>query len=160
MSVRALSGVRRPAVTASLACVLVLAVTLGTAMSGQTHQVMLIHEEGKSVVVPATVKVEPGDTVEFIVLGDSVAVFFPHRDFFDQGQNTFEAGEKTRGKLEVMHKQLGAAPPDRGEAWQEYWKDLGLPRELHYAVYSYRAHDFAEGHSSPVMLIEPPEDDG
>ena len=37
---------------------------------------------------------------------------------------------------------------------KQHWKKIGVPGEFPYAVYCHDVRDFAEGGSSPVMIVE------
>ncbi|MGD9141442.1 MAG: hypothetical protein PVJ42_07870 [bacterium] len=121
------------------------------------HEIMLIQEDGNAVVVPATQVVRPGDTVKLMAIGDDVTVFFAYKDFFGLDKNTLEVIDGESFTIEIMADQVKSAPADPGPERDAYWKGLGLPRKVHYAAYSMKAHSFAEGHSSPILLIEPPD---
>jgi plastocyanin len=123
------------------------------------HQIMLIQEGGTAVVVPATQTVRPGDTVEFMAMGDDLTVFLAYKEFFGEERNTFEVLDGGSYTIKIMADQLKGAPSEPGPERDAYWKGLGLPRMVHYAAYSMEAHGFAVGHSSPVLLIEPPNGD-
>lgn len=120
------------------------------------HQIMLIQEGGHAIVVPAIQVVRPGDTVKLMAVGDDLTVFLAYKEFFGVDKNTFEVLDGQSFIIKIMEDQLGSAPVDPGPDRDAYWKGLGLPREVHYAAYSMKAHSFAEGHSSPILLIEPP----
>jgi hypothetical protein len=123
------------------------------------HQIMLIQEGGDAIVVPATQVVRPGDTVKLMAIGDDLTVFLAYKEFFGVDRNTFEVLDGESFTIKIMEDQLRSAPTDPGPDRDAYWKGLGLPRRVHYAAYSMKAHSFAEGHSSPVLLIEPPNGD-
>jgi hypothetical protein len=142
---------------------LVLPVLLIAPATGQTpetmsieHEIMLIQMEGNAVVVPASQTVRPGDTVKLMAMGDDLTVFLAYKEFFGEDKNTFDVIDGKSYTIEIMADQLRAAPAERGPEWDAYWKGLGLPRKVHYAAYSMKAHGFAAGHSSPVLMIEPP----
>jgi len=131
----------------------------GQAAKQLAHQIMLIREEGSAAVVPGTQTVRPGDTVEFIALGDDFTMYLTHKEFFSLDKNTLEVIDKGSLTIEIMAAQLAAAPAEPGPEQDAYWRDLGLPMKVPYAAYSMKAHSFAEGHSTPVLLIEPPNGD-
>ena len=139
-------------------CVLLIAPVAGQdpATMPIEYQIMIIHEDGTAVVVPATQVVRPGDTVKLMAIGDDLTVFFAYKDFFDLDKNTLEVLDGESFTFVIMADQLKSAPADPGPDRDAYWKGLGLPRMIHYAAYSMKAHSFAEGHSSPILLIEPP----
>lgn len=120
------------------------------------YQIMLIQEDGEAVVVPATQVVRPGDTVKLMAIGDDLTVFFAYKDFFGLDKNTIELLDGESFTIQIMADQLKSAPADPGPDRDAYWRGLGLPRKFHYAAYSLKAHSFAEGHSSPILLVEPP----
>ena len=145
---------------------LVLSVLLIASVTGQVpvpvqveHQIMLIQEDGNAIVVPATQAVRPGDRVIFMAMGDDLTVFLAYKEFFGEDKNTFEVLDGKSYAMDIMADQLRSAPADPGPERDAYWKGLGLPRKVYYAAYSMKAHSFAEGHSSPVLLIEPPNGD-
>jgi hypothetical protein len=142
---------------------LVLSVLFTASVTGQVpmpvqveHQIMLIQQDGNAVVVPATQVVHPGDRVIFMAMGDDLTMFLAYKEFFGEDKNTFEVLDGKTYAVDIMADQLRDAPTDPGPERDAYWKGLGLPRKVHYAAYSMKAHSFAVGHSSPILLIEPP----
>lgn len=155
-----------------LFCLATLAFTLARAVPVEqqelpvrTHEVMIIHDR-TSVVVPGLLKVRAGDTVRLITVGTSARVYMLYKEAFSQNgvvlrSNLLEIDRGDTLILNIMHEEYRGAPWGKSqEEWDDYWEGEGLPLTVPYAVRSIEADAFAEGCSTPVIIIEPPGDDG
>jgi hypothetical protein len=118
---------------------------------------------GKNVVWPPYVFVQPGEVVVFKPVNTEGTVYLPRPEIFEVASAAQVASTAGGIKLRLggssgvasiriksqVSAAAGAAPLAASPA----------PGVYPYSVYCKNANDFAEGNSSPVMIIEPPEDD-
>jgi len=124
--------------------------------------VMIFNHGGKNMVWPPCLLVKPGEKVAFKVANPGTRVYFPEREIFDQtgSQNLSETGRGTMLNLGSDGMTLTVrSQPDLQTLANRVSGSVGaqLPRVYPYSVYCSCGNDFAEGHSSPVMIIEPPD---
>jgi hypothetical protein len=130
----------------------------------KTHEVMILHD-GTSVVVPGSLRVRAGDAVRLITVGTSARVYLLYKEAFSQNgvvlsSNLLEIDKGDTVTINVMHAEYKRAPwGESQEEWDDYWKNEGLPLMVSYAVRSIEANAFAVGCSTPIIIIEPPDDD-
>ena len=105
------------------------------------------------IVRPARVYVAPGDDVIFATEGTAVTICIPKAELFEIPEAgatlgkmlTFEIGRGAHGSIKIKNGKVAA------ELKRET-KRIKCP----YAVYCRDGDDFAEGASSPVMIIDNP----
>jgi len=116
--------------------------------------VTIWRQNEKWFVTPGTVKVGQGEDVIFTTQGTQASILIPKGRLFE----TPAAGTGTvsgdviilavarDGQTKVTAKKGSGAKPLVAKPWIK----------CRYAVYCHQDEDFAEGSSSPIMLIEPP----
>jgi len=123
--------------------------------------VMVYNHRGKNMVWPPCVLVKPGETVTFKVAAPGSRVYFPEREVFKE---TGTRGMTAIGRgVMVNLGQDGTTLTVRPErslrrmAGKAKQPAASLPRVYPYSVYCSCGNDFAEGNSSPILIIEPPD---
>ncbi|MFZ1947034.1 MAG: hypothetical protein WAW06_05770 [bacterium] len=125
--------------------------------------VLIVSHGGKNLVWPPIVTVKPGETVIFKVVNTTAKVYFPECELFEEtgtanlqgvGTGVVVALGASGGKLKVKSEQALEAV---GSAASAVAGGPRFPRAYPYAVYCSCGGDFAEGHSSPIMIVEPPD---
>jgi len=124
--------------------------------------VMIFNHGGKNLVWPPCLLVKPGEKVTFKVANPGTRIYFPEREIFDEtgSQSLSDTGRGTMLNLgsDGMTLTVRSQPDLQTLASQVSGSaSAQLPRVYPYSVYCSCGNDFAEGHSSPVMIIEPPE---
>jgi hypothetical protein len=119
---------------------------------------------GKSVVWPPVLVVKPGEEIQFKAVGTSATVFLPKPDAFRDVDALGAPAAPTRsvvavGAQGVKIKVKGQAATALGASAASA-AGSPAPGIYPYAVYCKASNDFAEGNSSPVMIIEPPDPPG
>lgn len=130
-----------------------------------TKYVRIVRRKEGRFVVPAYVVASPGDTIEFRIMGHDAAatVFIPEAVVSGGQKRVYDVEAGKPAHVEVMRDVLEEiqGKRSRGEMTEKdvkkHWKSIGVPGEFPYAVYCHDVRDFAEGGSSPVMIVE---DDG
>jgi len=97
----------------------------------------------KNVVWPPYVVVTPGDEIVFKAVNTTAMVFFPNGGIFEAHRSGEAITLPVGGEQPKLKVRDGASP--------------GL---YPFSVYCENGPDFAEGNSSPVMIIEPPDSPG
>ena len=133
-------------------------------------KVLIFNYGGKNVVWPPYVVVKQGEEVVFIAVNTDATVFFPKSGMLEadgtaappslgpgkaKGKGITLAVGKKRGRIKV--KKM--APLIRLSKDARTKKDYPLPGIYPYSVYCRDGNDFAEGNTSPIMIIEPPNDE-
>jgi hypothetical protein len=139
--------------------------------TSQEHRVTIFTHGGVGKVWPPYLVVKAGDSVVFKTVGTSVTIIFPHAQAFDPGgsePDNFEVSSNGSALLRIdvddSGRVLTQADMDKVDL-----KGLGertrgsTVTDLGYQIYAYSVYcdsvnDMAQGQSSPVMIIEPPED--
>jgi hypothetical protein len=125
--------------------------------------VVIMSYRGKNVVWPPYVVVKPGEDIIFKTVGTSAKVFLAKPEAFNSVKATgLDAGTVgqtiTVGTHGVRIRVKGE--PSFASAAAAVEGSLNLPYGVYpYAAYCGTPNDFAEGNSSPVILIEPPDPD-
>jgi plastocyanin len=127
-----------------------------------TQCVRIVRRKEGRFVVPAYVVANPGDTIEFKIMGhDATAtVFIPDAVVSDGKKRVYDVAPGNPAYVEVMVGELRKIQDARSKGdmtekqAKQHWKDIGVPGEFPYAVYCHDVRDFAEGGSSPVMIVE------
>jgi hypothetical protein len=153
------------------------------------RSVYIIRRGEKAIVWPPYVNAHEGDYITFKTLGVSAKIEFPFDEPFEADSSpthynptpdkpSWIGVENAQGGLEAIvrvgvGKQVRVKLKDEGKS--EALKKLRVDRVMGEAgenmahgnvqVYSYSVfcpeiNDFAEGNSSPVIMIEPPEKPG
>jgi hypothetical protein len=127
--------------------------------SKKTETVYILSYSGKNIVWPPVVVLDGDDTVEFHAVNTEATVFL-------KGALSFQGMAKRAELLEVPQRHIlalkvkpnvrrknppGGLTPEGTEA---------LAGVYPYSVYCDEGNDFAEGNSSPIMIIEPPMEEG
>jgi hypothetical protein len=123
--------------------------------------VMIFNHRGRNMVWPPCVLVKPGDEVIFKVAAPGSRLYFPEREVFKE---TCTRGMTAVGRGVMVNlgadgtaltvRSQGALQKMSGKAKKQ---EENLPRVYPYSVYCACGNDFAEGNSSPVLIIEPPD---
>ena len=109
-------------------------------------KVTIFNYRGKNVVWPPYVVVTPKEEVVFKVVNTAATVFFPNRRIFEKHE---KAGAADGGMVIRLTLE---DPPITLKV-----KDGARLGAYPFSVYCESGQDFAEGNSSPVMILEPPE---
>ncbi len=134
-------------------------------------EVRIISFAGRNVVWPPYVVVKQGETVTFIAVNTEATVFLPKPELFElaetAGPGVGEAKIMGRAVLKVKDKPVSVkvrSKPHRshpnagiGQAGAGRLESFPIPGIYPYAVYCENGNDFAEGNTSPIMIIEPPD---
>jgi hypothetical protein len=135
------------------------------------HRVTIFAHAGVTKVWPPYLIVKAGDSIVFKTIGTSATVLFPHSAAFDPVASESEKLETsgvgtallrvetddttklvTQSDLEKMDL-AGLRSRSRGSAVTDTNCQIYA-----YSVYCDNVNDVAMGQSSPVMIIEPPDD--
>jgi len=124
----------------------------------KTAVVHIISYPGKNIVWPPVVVLDGGDTVQFRAVGTDATIFLQGALSFEgmtEASELFKVPKKhmlevTVKPLVVTEKPFEGLTPGGTEAVAGIYP---------YSVFCSEGRDFAEGNSTPVMIIEPPEDD-
>ena len=101
----------------------------------ETHKVLIVGHKAGRVVVPGRLVVKHGDYVEFNALNEDVTIFIPNTGILADLVLEISA-TKSKARQVLEDAPVGEHP---------------------YAVFcGGEARNFAEGNSSPVIIIEPP----
>jgi hypothetical protein len=123
---------------------------------------------GKNVVWPPYVFVQPGEVVIFKPVNTEGTVYLPRPEIFDVASAAVAStagGIKLRvggssGVASIRIKSQGSAAVGSAVSTAVGIAPLvasPAPGVYPYSVYCKNANDFAEGNSSPVMIVEPPD---
>ena len=121
--------------------------------------VYILSYSGKNIVWPPVVVLDGGDTVKFQAVNTDATIFL-------EGALSFEGMEKSAESLDVPKKHtlsLKVKPQVRRQKPPGGLTPAGteaLAGVYPYSVYCVEGNDFAEGNSSPIMVLEPPPEDG
>jgi hypothetical protein len=126
--------------------------------ASKTEVVHIISYPGKNIVWPPVVVLDGGDTVQFRAVGTDATIFLQNALSFEgmtEKTELFKVPKKYVLEIKVKPDVVASDPlegltPGGTEAVAGVYP---------YSVYCSKGHDFAIGNSSPVMIIEPPEDD-
>ena len=133
-------------------------------------EVRIISHGRKNIVWPPCVVVRQGETLTFKAINTEATVFLPKPELFEfEGNPRPSAGEgmaASRGVFKVKDRpvavkvKLRSAPAGVAPGGKEPAEDVrvacSLPTIYPYAVYCENGNDFAQGNSSPIMILEPP----
>jgi len=129
--------------------------------NGKAKVVMVFNHAGRNMVWPPCILVKPGERVTFKVATPGSRIYFPEREIFDEtGTRAMTAvGRGVMVNLGSKGTTLTARSERSLQRMASKAKQpvVNLPRVYPYSVYCSCGNDFAEGHSSPVMIIEPPD---
>jgi hypothetical protein len=148
-------------------------------------KVMIIRRGDRAIVWPPYLAVEEGDYIKFTTVGVSAKIEFPVDLPFEPNSSThspteekpaWDGVENSQGGLEAIvrldpntsktvklldsHKSTALADlrsPDGTLAKYGETMLYGNTQVYAYSVYCVEINDFAEGNSSPVVMIEPPQ---
>lgn len=99
----------------------------------------VIKRQGKCTVHPANLQVQKGETINFRVFGTDATVFAPNDILIEVGTNR---------PVQVL--DLAHGGPGKDCIVNPKISDGAYP----YAIYCKGVNDFAEGNSSPTMIVE------
>lgn len=118
----------------------------------------------RNVVWPPCVVLKPGEEVVFKSVNTAATVFLPRPELFAVASGataTAAAASAAPGiTLSLSGNAGGARIKIKGQPYAVGGGSAPgnpAPGVYPYAVYCKNANDFAEGNSSPVMIIEPPD---
>jgi hypothetical protein len=138
----------------------------------EEHRVTIFKHGGVTRVWPPYVVVKAGDSVSFRAIGTSAMLVFPHAAAFNTAQMDPGEYEKPEVGSEILIR-VGMDKPVQAVTQSSKDKmDLGGLRSrwqgsavtadncqiYAYSVFCGELNDLAQGQSSPVMIIEPPDD--
>jgi hypothetical protein len=149
------------------------------------NKVMIVRRGDRAIVWPPYLAVEEGDYITFTTVGVSAKIEFPVDLPFEPNSSThspteekpgWEGVENSHGGVEAIlrlnpdssmtvklkdHEKSTALAEFRSPdgALTKYADTMlfGNTQVYAYSVFCLEINDFAEGNSSPVMMIEPPE---
>ena len=134
------------------------------AQSSQERHVNILSAGGKNVVWPPYLVVKEGETVVFRAVNTSATIHLPKPAVLvdDTGnidtQTTegivFQVGAGTRKRFKARKRDT------KFKNWlkaKKLTKEYPIRGAYAYSVYCQEGGDFAEGNSSPVMILEPPD---
>jgi hypothetical protein len=139
--------------------------------TGQEHRVTIFTQGGSTKVWPPYLVVKAGDSVTFRAIGTSATVIFPHCAAFDMAVTPQKNFVQPQQGSEILIR-VGKDEPASVVTQKDTVKmDLANLRSrwggsmvtedncqiYAYSVYCGELNDLAQGQSSPVMIIEPPE---
>jgi hypothetical protein len=138
----------------------------------QEHKVTVFAHAGVAKVWPPYIVVKAGDSVKFSAVGTSATIIFPHKGAFDTDKMDANDFEEQAGGWEILLRLTTDGSAVAVTQADELKMDLdGLRSRSHstavteknyqvyaYSVYCGEVNDLAQGQSSPVMIIEPPDD--
>jgi hypothetical protein len=124
----------------------------------KTEVVYIVSYSGKNLVWPPVVVLDGGDTVRFRAVNTDATIFIEDALSFEgmtERSELFKVPKKHVLDVKVKPEVIATEPPDgmTAEGTQ------ALAGIYPYSVFCSEGREFAEGNSTPVMLIEPPEDD-
>jgi hypothetical protein len=133
------------------------------------HRVAIFKHSGQVKVWPPYVVVRAGDEVVFSAIGTSATIVFPHNPAFDKDKCEFDAPTAGMEAIFRVQKNSAAKVVTQGDLTKAGLATLReLPEDLAvtdandqiyaYSVYCGELNDHGQGQSSPVMIIEPPEE--
>ena len=110
----------------------------------------------KARVIPGEVMVRPGDVINFVSLDTDLVLFVPRKDLFDHNsiQSSYFTQTltiKTPGDIVTINPAYSLLHPF------PLWRTKGKRHRLEmieYIVYCPAINDFAEGGSSPRIIID------
>jgi hypothetical protein len=107
-------------------------------MRDTIHDLKIESKNGISYIVPGKIEVKRGDSLRFSAVNTDITLFMPYKEILElsDGQNV----------------QLHSIPADH-DSMLYIRKDCS-PGTYTYGVFCFRNDDFAEGHSSPQMIVE------
>lgn len=111
------------------------------------HIVQFLHNDGKKIVFekalhtaqPGHLYARPGDTIQFVPRNTGVTIYIPNA-------NQLFAGLSQDDLIIRL---------DPGQPSQPYSISYTDNRRFPYAVYCHDGNDFAEGGTSPAVIIDP-----
>ncbi len=136
-------------------------------------EVRIISYRGRNVVWPPYVIVKLGETIVFKAVNTEATVFLPKPELFEFENDTGQKGEKgapaRKGVVKVKDKPVSVKVRRKPQSRKlaeghdqatpvEKSYEPSVPGIYPYAVYCKTGNDFAEGNTSPIMIIEPPDD--
>ena len=134
--------------------------TLKKAVS-EPKVVMIFNHGGKNIVWPPCILVKPGEKLTFKVAAPGSRIYFPEREIFNEtGTRAVTAvGRGVMVNLGPTGTSLTVRPQGSLQKMASKTEEqvVNIPRVYPYSVYCSCGNDFAEGHSSPVLIIEPPD---
>lgn len=124
--------------------------------------VVIMSYGGKTMVWPPCVVVRPGEEVVFKCLNTPAAVFLPKPEIFTVGAALASTSTAAGVTMSLSSNQAVGKLKVKGETISVGGKTTYAPGSAAPGVYPYSAYckspnDFAEGNSSPVIIIEPPD---
>jgi hypothetical protein len=133
------------------------------------HRVAVFKHSGQVKVWPPYLVVRAGDQVVFSAIGTSATVVFPHSLAFDSDKCEFDTPKIGMEAIFRVGKNSATLMVTQGDLTKAGLTTLrDLPEDLMvtdandqiyaYSVYCGEVNDHGQGQSSPVMIIEPPEE--
>ena len=102
------------------------------------QRVRVIKRQNRCTIHPANLQIQKGDKVNFRVFGSDATVFVPNDLLLD----------RTGNPVQVL-------PLSDGVKSEDYTVKQGVTDGPYpYAIYCKEVNDFAEGNSSPTMIVE------
>jgi hypothetical protein len=106
-----------------------------------SSQIVKIYcDKSKGNVVPSPIFLKQGESFQFLSVNSNVTLFFPNLSIFDKGHEVIRLVPRDSVTVKIT-SQIDPAILERS-------------RYFPYAVFCDNANDFAEGNSSPSMIIE------
>jgi hypothetical protein len=105
------------------------------------HKIRIIKRQNKCTVHPANLQIERNEKVNFRVFGTEATIFVPNNLLFDPKGNAVQVLTLADGQKSDNF----SVNADTSSV-----KDGAYP----YAIYCKGVNDFAEGNSSPTMIVE------
>ncbi len=112
-----------------------------------TKTVKIFCEKSKGIVHPSPLFVTCEDSIEFKAINTAVTIFFPKEELFVE-ENPYIKLDPQQEK----YRRVGKVTLKNKKALESL--DFEIPGAYTYAVYCENMNDFAEGNSSPSMIIE------
>jgi len=102
------------------------------------HNVEIKCQNGKSLVIPGEIHVKRGDGVRFNAVNTDISLFMPRKDILESSEShSIRIRSIKSGHSKTLKVRLDSHPDT-----------------YTYGVYCKENNDFAEGNSSPKMIVE------
>lgn len=109
-----------------------------------THELnIIISEENKAIVEPGSLTVFTGDTISINVTGTNAFLFFPDKNLFGIQTAYIYNGRKILLTVREVRQSFQGSDMENGDEINRY----------PFAAYCDGINDFAEGASSPFMIV-------
>jgi hypothetical protein len=107
-------------------------------MGKSIHELVIQCKNGKSLVTPGTIHVHAGDSLQIRTVNTDITLFMPYR-------NILESSASHNVRLRTIHSDQSKMLNIREDC---------SPGTYTYGVFCMKSRDFAEGGSSPRMIVE------